>query len=177
MDGVPITIDNKGIIIGTFTNHYYPLVVNRTINGTLSYVYVRTGWNGGSDYNTNSYTADISCAFAGAIHVSANILNSSDIRIKKEINDINDDGALQQILAIEPKTYKYIDYLSKGNSTVYGFIAQQVKEVIPHAVEFVKDIIPNIYKRATCSSNIITLENDVSQDLNINDNIKIYDIC
>jgi hypothetical protein len=175
VDGVPITIDNKGIIIGTFTNHYYPLVVNRTINGTLSYVYVRTGWNGGSDYNTNSYTADISCAFAGAIHVSANILNSSDIRIKKEINDINDDGALQQILAIEPKTYKYIDYLSKGNSTVYGFIAQQVKEVIPHAVEFVKDIIPNIYKRATCSSNIITLENDVSQDLNINDNIKIYD--
>jgi hypothetical protein len=153
----------------------YPLVVNRTINGTLSYVYVRTGWNGGGDYNTNSYTADISCAFAGAIHVSANILNSSDIRIKKEINDINDDGALQQILAIEPKTNKYIDYLSKGNSTVYGFIAQQVKEVIPHAVEFVKDIIPNIYKRATCSSNIITLENDVSQDLNINDNIKIYD--
>jgi hypothetical protein len=65
--------------------------------------------------------------------------------------------------------------LSKGNSTVYGFIAQQVKEVIPHAVEFVKDIIPNIYKRATCSSNIITLENDVSQELNINDNIKIYD--
>ena len=65
--------------------------------------------------------------------------------------------------------------MSKGNSTVYGFIAQQVKEVIPHAVEFVKDIIPNIYKRATCSSNIITLENDVSQELNINDNIKLYD--
>ena len=63
----------------------------------------------------------------------------------------------------------------KGNSTVYGFIAQQVKEVIPHAVEIVKDIIPNIYKRATCNKNIITLENDVSQDLNINDNIKIYD--
>ena len=169
------TIDNKGIIIGTFTNHYYPLVVNKTINGTLSYVYVRTGWNGGSDYNTNSITTDISSSFAGAIHVSANILNSSDIRIKKEINDINDDGALQQILAIEPKTYKYIDYLSRGNSTVYGFIAQQVKAVIPHAVETVKDIIPNIYKRASCSSNIITLENDVSQDLNINDNIKIYD--
>ena len=65
--------------------------------------------------------------------------------------------------------------MSKGNSTVYGFIAQQVKEVIPHAVETVKDIIPNIYKRASCSSNIITLESDVSQDLNINDNIKIYD--
>jgi len=65
--------------------------------------------------------------------------------------------------------------LSKNNRVVYGFIAQQVKEVIPHSVELVKDIIPNIYKRASCDSNIITLENDVSQELNLNDNIKIYD--
>jgi hypothetical protein len=169
------TITNKGIVIGTYTTQYYPLIVNKTINGTLSYVYVRTGWYGGGDYNANSVTGDTSASFAGQIHVSGNILNSSDIRIKKEINDITDDGALQQILAIQPKTYKYIDYLSKNNGVVYGFIAQQVKEVIPHAVELVKDIIPNIYKRATCDSNIITLENDVSQDLNINDNIKIYD--
>jgi hypothetical protein len=169
------TITNKGIVIGTFGTQYYPFIVNKTINGTLSYVYVRTGWNGGDDYNTNSITGDTSASFAGQIHVSGNILNSSDIRIKKEINDITDDGALQQILAIQPKTYKYIDYLSKGNSNVYGFIAQQVKEVIPHSVETVKNIIPNIYKRASCDSNIITLENDVSQDLNLNDNIKIYD--
>jgi hypothetical protein len=120
----------------------------------------RTGYNGGSDFNSTSYTADISAAFAGVIYVSGNIINSSDIRIKKEINDITDDSALQQILAIQPKTYKYIDYLSKNNSNVYGFIAQQVKEVIPHAVELVKDIIPNIYKRASCDSNIITLENN-----------------
>jgi hypothetical protein len=169
------TITTKGIIIGTYTNQYYPFIVNKTINGTLSYVYVRTGWNGGSDYNSTSVTGDTSASFAGQIHVSGNILNSSDIRIKKEINDITDDAALQQILAIQPKTYKYIDYLSKNNSTVYGFISQQVKEVIPHAVELVKDIIPNIYKRASCDSNIITLENDVSQELNLNDNIKIYD--
>ena len=175
VDGVPINITNKGIVIGSFGTQYYPFIVNRTLNGTLSYVYVRTGWNGGSDYNTNSITGDTSASFAGQIHVSGNILNSSDIRIKKEINDITDDGALQQILSIQPKTYKYIDYLSKNNGVVYGFIAQQVKEVIPHAVELVKDIIPNIYKRASCDSNIITLENDVSQELNINDNIKIYD--
>ncbi len=145
------TFTNKGLVIGTYGTQYYPLIVSRTINGTLSYVYVRTGWNGGSDYNTNSYTGDTSAAFAGQIHVAGNILNSSDIRIKKEINDITDDAALQQILAIQPKTYKYIDYLSKNNRVVYGFIAQQVKNVIPHSVELVKDIIPNIYKRASCA--------------------------
>jgi hypothetical protein len=33
-----------------------------------------------------------------------------------------------------------------------------------------KEIIPNIYKKAICSGNIITLENDISNELNIDDN-------
>jgi hypothetical protein len=165
---------NGYLLIGS-GNFTHPLVVNATTNSTFSYVYVRVGFQGGADFNSTSYNANVSAVFAGSIYITTNIINSSDIRIKKEINDINDDGALQQILAIEPKTYKYIDFLSKGSSVVYGFIAQQVKEVIPHAVETVKDTIPNIYKPAFCSSNIITLDNDVSQDLNIGDNIKIYD--
>ncbi len=110
---------------------------------------------GGGDFNSTSYNANVS-AFGGSVYVTNNIINSSDIRIKKETNDINDDGALRQILLIEPKTYKYIDYLSRASSVVHGFIAQQVKEVIPQAVETVKDTIPNIYKPAFCSSNIIT---------------------
>jgi hypothetical protein len=96
-------------------------------------------------------------------------------RIKKEINDINDNGALMQILAIQPKTYKYIDKISKGSSVVYGFIAQQIREVIPQAVEIVKEIIPNIYKPAIYSSNIITLDEDISDKIIIGDKIKIYD--
>jgi hypothetical protein len=169
------TINSRGLAIGSFTNNNYPLIVQGTTNATFSYVYVRTGYNGGGDFNSTSYNANVSAAFGGSIYVTTNLINSSDIRIKKEINDINDDGALRQILAIEPKTYKYIDYLSRGSSVVYGFIAQQIKEVIPQAVETVKDTIPNIYKPAFCSSNIITLDNDISQELNIGDNIKIYD--
>jgi hypothetical protein len=175
------TVNNSGVRVNVgwlavgSGNINFPFVVNATTNSTFSYVYVRTGYQGGSDFNSTSYNANVSAVFAGAIYITANIINSSDIRIKKEINDINDDGALQQILAIEPKTYKYIDYLSRGSSVVYGFIAQQIKEVIPHAVETIKDTIPNIYKPAFCSSNIITLDNDISQDLNIGDNIKIYD--
>jgi hypothetical protein len=168
------TVNSKGFGIGS-GNINYPLTVNTTNNNTFTNVYVRTGYNGGSDFGSTSYNANISAAFAGSIYITSFIINSSDIRIKKEINDINDDGALRQILAIQPKTYKYIDELGRGSSIVYGFIAQQVKEVIPLAVEFVKDTIPNIYKTAICDSNIITLDNDVSQDLNIGDKIKIYD--
>jgi hypothetical protein len=76
----------------------------------------------------------------------------SDIRIKKEIEDINDDNALQMILAIEPKTYKYIDG-NKSKERVYGFIAQQIQEVIPEAVVLQNNIIPNIYKQCRCEEN------------------------
>ncbi len=73
-------------------------------------------------------------------------MTSSDIRIKKDIEDINDTTALDQILQIQPKKYKYIDTLLKKPNTVIGFIAQQIKEVIPEAVELIPEYIPNIYK-------------------------------
>ena len=67
----------------------------------------------------------------------------SDERIK---TDINDDTALFKILAIQPKTYKYIDQAERGSNLVIGFIAQQVKEVIPEAVSLESQFIPNISK-------------------------------
>ena len=137
-------------------------------------VFVRTGYYGGADYNTGSITAYISAAFDNSLYVGGLIMNSSDIRIKKEIKDIDDDGALQQILLIQPKTYKYIDEITRGSSVVYGFIAQQIKEVIPEAVSIIHEIIPNIYKQGTYNNNIITLDIDVSNELNINDKIKVY---
>jgi hypothetical protein len=41
----------------------------------------------------------------------------SDIRIKKNIQDINDDTVLQLLLRIEPKSYDYID-IDKGTENV-----------------------------------------------------------
>jgi hypothetical protein len=98
---------------------------------------------------------------------------SSDIRIKKDIEDINDVSALEKILQIQPKTYKYIDTLHKKSHTVIGFIAQQIKEVIPEAVELAEEYIPNIYKIATTNEDIINLDN--TELLKVNDDIKIYD--
>ncbi len=117
----------------------------------------------------------MSAAFAGSIYITTNTINSSDERIKNEINDINDDRAWRQILTIQPKTYNYIDELSRDSSVVYGFIAHQVEEVIPTTVEFGKDTIPNSYKPEICSSNVITLDEDISEKLNIGDKINIYD--
>jgi hypothetical protein len=82
----------------------------------------------------------------GNVNVGS-LTNPSDSRIKKDIEDINDDTALNKILLIQPTTYNYIDIeRNKGFGKVYGFIAQQIKEIIPEAVPIIQYIIPNIYK-------------------------------
>ena len=103
-------------------------------------------------------------------------LISSDIRIKEDIQDINDDYALRMILAIELKTYKYIDKIKKGDSNVYGFIAQQVKNIIPEAVNIEKSYIPNIMMEAEYNKKTIILPYKPSKvTIKIKDKIKCYD--
>ncbi len=109
---------------------------------------------------TNRDTA-FSAKFDSSILVKSSIVASSDARIKKNIQDINDDSALDKILSIQPKTYNYIDPI-RGEDTVYGFIAQQIREVIPEAVKIQKAIIPNVFCVAECFLNVITFDHDIS---------------
>jgi len=60
----------------------------------------------------------------------------------KKIEDIDDNEGFNKILLIQPKTYKYIDE-TKATEKVIGFIAQQIKEVIPEAVDLAKGSLPN----------------------------------
>ena len=96
----------------------------------------------------------------------------SDRRIKKDILDINDNDALMKIMKIEPKTYNYIDTIQRTSSNVYGFIAQQIREVIPEAVEIISKFIPNVYKLVSINKNKFILDNHF--DLNIDDILQIY---
>ena len=96
----------------------------------------------------------------------------SDMRIKKNICDINDNEALLKIMRIEPKTYNYIDTIQRTSSNVYGFIAQQIREVIPEAVELISKFIPNIYKLVTINKNKFIL--DDIKDLKNGDILQIY---
>ena len=67
----------------------------------------------------------------------------SDKRIKKDISSIKDDIALNRINQLESYEYNYIDPLRKKTMKTIGFIAQEVKEVIPNAVTIDNDWIPD----------------------------------
>ena len=97
---------------------------------------------------------------------AAGIVVLSDRRIKSNIVDIHDTTALDQIRLLKPKYYEYVDKVSKGTLSVIGFIAQEVKEVLPRAVSVADGDIPNIYETATISSsNTVTFTNFNTSDL------------
>jgi hypothetical protein len=126
----------------------------------------------GDGTNTQTLT-DVCAIFDSSVWCKSKFTTSSDIRIKNNIKDIDDDTALQKILQIQPKTYEYIDKVERGNDIVYGFIAQQIKEVIPEAVKIEKAVIPNIFKICNYNNDIITLPEEDINKLKIDDEIEI----
>ena len=115
------------------------------------------------DINTNIITPlafDTSTIYSmktnRPVWTNLGLITSSDERIKKNIQDIDDNVALNQILKVEPKSYNYIDR-NNTSSNIYGFIAQQIREVIPQAISLHTEAVPNIYTIGTLQSNIITV--------------------
>ncbi len=87
--------------------------------------------------------------FDSSVWCKSRFTTSSDERIKKNIQDINDDTSLQKILQIQPKTYEYIDQVERNDGIVYGFIAQQIKKIE-------KAVIPNIFKICNYNNDVMT---------------------
>jgi len=123
----------------------------------------------------NTNFADCCAKFNGSIWATSWIGASSDTRIKQNIQDLDDTDALNMILAIEPKKYEYVDKIEKGDNKVYGFIAQQIREVVPEAVKLQKSYIPNIMLLADYDNNIITLPSCPNYIIKINDKIRCND--
>jgi hypothetical protein len=178
-------------------NHIY---ATSTIQASGAFYFANNLWNNSNDGENRVYYAQSGTTYirgAGLItgtsivfrspnqsdmaNFTANLLycygpfNLSDRRIKRDIEDINDETALNMLLLVQPTTYYYRDEArNKGNGKVYGFIAQQIKEVIPDAVHTTKDIIANIYK--TCLVyNKREIYHSIPQDVAIDTEVQILD--
>jgi hypothetical protein len=102
-----------------------------------------------------NYTLTLQYACRAEAYVSY-----SDRRIKENIEDIDDASALEILRNLKPKKYTYKDTIKRGDTPVWGFIAQEVRETLPYATNLTIDSIPNIYELANVSqSNVITFTN------------------
>lgn len=83
----------------------------------------------GVGINTSSPSATL--AVSGDIHYTGSITDTSDLRLKEDVNDLS--GSLDKITRLNGKSYTMVD--DEEGQTEFGFIAQEVKEVFPEAVK------------------------------------------
>jgi hypothetical protein len=131
-------------------------------------------FNSGTDIKWTTGYGAVTAYFQYDIVVDGSVGTSSDSRIKKNIQDVSDTGALDLLRLIETKTYEYIDQVSRTSETVYGFIAQQIKTVFPHATKEVRNGLPNIYEMGSIANNILTFSSKTTDLLEKDANGDIY---
>lgn len=171
---VGTTYLNGSVGIGT-SGPNFPLEVASTATSTVS----TNGWMypyNGSPYALNGYYTV--SAKMGGVWSTGGFIASSDARIKTNIQTINDADSLLKLRSLQPKRYEYIDKVSKGDQTVYGFIAQEVQKILPYAVSTKQELVPNIYKgaRAEATFQGILLTFESQHDITGTCKLKLYDI-
>jgi len=69
-------------------------------------------------------------------------------KIKKDIIDLTGEEALNISLKLQPRKYKMKDHLKHGDSYRYGYISEEVQEIVPELTGYAPCEIPTIYEMA-----------------------------
>ena len=131
-------------------------------------------WSG--NHTNVGIFADDDIMTTGYVLSTGGTFGASDRRIKKDIVDIDDGMALQTLRQLQPKQYKYKDVYRNTSDPVWGFIAQEVRETLPHSTQLRNECIPNITEVVTVSeTNVLTFTNFDTSNLETGTKIRVYD--
>jgi len=102
--------------------------------GTNNKILFQTTQNN-SNYNTYLRMCISATGNIGTTDGGTNIYNASDARLKQNINSLSD--SLNIINNLNPVSFNWADNFSEAekDKTLYGFIAQEVQDVFPDAIE------------------------------------------
>ena len=110
-----------------------------------------------SNLTRTTTTFNVVTKHNGAIWSTNYFVASSDRDIKTNIEELVDSECLEKILLLKPSKYNYIDKRKNGLNKVYGYIAQEVKEVFEEAVRYKSEYIPNGYVMCDVSNGIFSI--------------------
>ena len=163
--------DHRSCMLHCNSNQFY--VLNGTGTNSVNWATVNGNWALQIDLTNNQFN------IGGSVYVNGSLVHSSDIRIKKDIVDIDDTSALEKLRLIKPKTYKYRNEEERGSDIVYGFIAQDVSNVLPYAVKTDANPVPTILSSSnvtalTDTSVQLTLDKTIPDDINLTNTSNIF---
>lgn len=137
---------------GTFTG---------TVNMGSQVLYLRSGYNSQNYlwWQSGSNSAELAGYSSVRIYVSStgqlftfkdngiatapsSWYDSSSIRFKENILELEPSGISDSIDLLRPVSYTYKEEHSKNSSNQIGFIAEEVAEIIPEVVEYDEDGLP-----------------------------------
>ncbi len=137
---------------------------------------VATFYLNGSTASTNTSTGTLSYSFLSNDRIKAASFHaSSDRRIKKGFQLADGATSIDLINKLKITKYKFIDE-TKGKEEITGVVAQEVKEVLPNAVNLNKGFIPSVFANA---KSIVQHESTTTVVMNeahgfvVGDNIKV----
>jgi hypothetical protein len=155
-DGTVRLFVSAGGLVGIGTSSpSYPLHVNGVggAAGTGNYRF-----DSGGAISTISAQRPVTVGVQGGwIGCDTGVIMFSDQRIKSNIINVDIQSNLELFRKIRPVKHGYIDKLEYGNFNKYGFIAQEVRQLLPEAVVEGTQVIPSVY----CNATVINSQNKV----------------
>ena len=128
-----VRIDSSGNLSINKTNPSFPLVVQGKAANHVSGFYVATnGYAAALFYNASG-------TFVGQIQINASstaFLTTSDYRLKTEVT--YDWDATTRLKQLNPVRFNFI---ADADTTVDGFLAHEVQNVVPEAISGTKDAV------------------------------------
>ncbi|KAJ1463611.1 chaperone of endosialidase-domain-containing protein, partial [Baffinella frigidus] len=177
-----ILVDSSGNIkyisrTNTNAGHYFysgngvnRVYIGNTATGSVSSRYLAlTG-----ERTTSTNLSSISIKSIGGIWATGIFVTTSDVRIKQNIRELDDDECLSIVRKLNPCKYNYKDSIKRGNKDVIGFIAQEVEAVFPQATSRDNiEYIPSHYEKCEVADDII--KTTKPHEFIVGDKLKFYD--
>lgn len=129
--GLPVAFQSNYIDAQQHTQNFDRVNLRFTGGNTIG------GWALVCDGGGRIYADSIFCTATA---------QSSDVRIKKDITLLSAEKTWEIVDNIRPRTYKFIDQVTNTANLQYGLIAQEVEEIIPDAVTYSENYLPNIFR-------------------------------
>lgn len=151
-----LSISGTTNLNGTVSTTGSKITVNKPMEFTgteINFPINNGGGTSGILFSNGAGTSSLGSQYPALVRINGITIGqffyaTSDRRIKKDFSHPDKAEALAKLKKLQVTDYLYVDEITHGRGMKKGFIAQEVEEIEPGAVNVSTGFIPNIYAPA-----------------------------